>query len=80
MGAPTPYLVLDVGDKGATIRDAASKQDIHVPKLDPAEWNDVPVAPTAPDGTPHHDTGGTGWRKFPMIKGLTLRTFLLKNL
>jgi hypothetical protein len=41
------YLVIDIKDQGATIRDTKTKQDVTVPKLDPQEWNDVPVAPAA---------------------------------
>jgi hypothetical protein len=47
MGAPTTYLVLDVADSGASIRDTTSGKDITIPKLDPNEWNDVPVPPAA---------------------------------
>ena len=50
MGAATQYLMVDVGDSGATIRDIAGKQDLTVPKLDPAEWNDVPEVPAAAAG------------------------------
>jgi hypothetical protein len=53
MGAPTRYLVVDLGDSGAMIRDTASNQDISVPKLDPAEWNDVPVPPEAANANSH---------------------------
>lgn len=51
MGPPTQYLLLDVGNTGAQIRDMASKEEITIPKLDPAEWNDVPAAPTAAGAT-----------------------------
>jgi hypothetical protein len=47
----TQYLLIDVGDTGATIRDMTDKKDIHVPKLDPAEWNDVPLPPAATTNT-----------------------------
>lgn len=50
VGPATEYLLLDVGNTGALIRDTASKQDIAVPKLDPAEWNDVPAAPASASG------------------------------
>ena len=43
MGAATTYLVIDVGDAGASIRDTTSGQNITVPKLDPNDWNDVPT-------------------------------------
>jgi hypothetical protein len=48
MDAATTYLVLDVGDSGASIRDTTNGKDITIPKLDPNEWNDVPVPPAAP--------------------------------
>jgi len=44
------YLLLDVSDAGAVIRDPQTKKEITVPKLDPAEWNDVPVVPAAATG------------------------------
>lgn len=47
IGPQAEYLVLSVKDTGATIRDTATKQEISVPKLNPAEWNDVPVTPAA---------------------------------
>jgi hypothetical protein len=40
------YLLLNATDNGAVIRDVQAKRDIPVPKLDPAEWNDVPQPPT----------------------------------
>lgn len=47
----TEYLVIDANDTGAVIRDTTTKQDITVPKLDPAEWNDIPVS-TPSSATP----------------------------
>jgi hypothetical protein len=45
---PKPsYQVIDTNDDGATIRDTDTKQEYHILKLDPAEWNDVPVAPAS---------------------------------
>ena len=41
------YTVISVSDTGAVIRDTKTKDQINVPKLDPNEWNDVPVAPAA---------------------------------
>jgi hypothetical protein len=46
------YLVIDVKSDGAVVRDMKTKQDISVPKLDPAEWNDVPVSASAASKTP----------------------------
>ncbi len=48
---PAPYLsdmsflVIDANDTGATIRDTKTKQDYTIPKLDPAEWDEVPLPP-----------------------------------
>jgi hypothetical protein len=48
---PAPYLssqsflVIDANDNGATIRDTKTKQDYAIPKLDPAEWDEVPQLP-----------------------------------
>lgn len=42
------FLVIDVTDAGAVIRNTKTKEQINVPKLDPNEWNDVPVPPSAP--------------------------------
>ena len=39
------FLVIDANDNGATIRDTKTKQDYSIPKLDPAEWDEVPVPP-----------------------------------
>ena len=45
-------LVLEVGDTGAKIRDTKTKKEYLIPKLDPAEWDEVPLpagsAPKAP--------------------------------
>ncbi len=46
-----PFLVLDAKDDGATIRDTKTKQEYHIPKLDPAEWDEVPQ-PAAGTKTP----------------------------
>jgi hypothetical protein len=45
LGGATTYLLLDVADTGASIRDTTSNKDMTIPKLDPSEWNDVPVPP-----------------------------------
>jgi hypothetical protein len=52
---PAPYLsdrsflVIKADDNGATIRDTKTKQDYTIPKLDPAEWDEVPLsAPKSP--------------------------------
>lgn len=39
------YQVIDVDDNGATIRDTATKDEYHILRLDPAEWDEVPVPP-----------------------------------
>jgi hypothetical protein len=51
--APAEYLVLDVTDKGAVIRDTKTNEQINVPKLDPNDWNDVPVVDAAPATNPN---------------------------
>lgn len=38
----TSFLVIEANDKGATIRDTKTKQEYVIPKLDPAEWDEVP--------------------------------------
>jgi hypothetical protein len=38
----TSFLVIEANDKGATIRDTKTKQEYDIPKLDPAEWDEVP--------------------------------------
>ena len=48
--ADASYLVIDVKDTGATIRDTKTKQDSTIPLLDAAEWDDVPQAPQADQG------------------------------
>ncbi len=49
LGGATTYLLLDVTDTGASIHDIVGSKDMTVPKLDPNEWNDVPIpAPAAP--------------------------------
>ena len=46
---PDPYLtglsflVIDANDNGAVIRDTKTNQEYSIPKLDPLEWNEVPV-------------------------------------
>lgn len=37
------YRFISVDDSGAIIRDVKSNQDYKIPKLDPAEWNEVPT-------------------------------------
>jgi hypothetical protein len=39
----TSFLVIDANDNGATIRDTKTKQEYSISKLDPAEWNEVPL-------------------------------------
>ena len=39
------FLVISADDNGAVIRDTQTKEDHHVLKLDPAEWDEVPAAP-----------------------------------
>jgi hypothetical protein len=47
------YLVLEANDDGAKIRDIKTQQDYHILKLDPAEWDEVPVPPAlAPTQSP----------------------------
>ncbi len=41
----TSFLVIDANDKGAIIRDKKTNKDYNILKLDPQEWNDVPVPP-----------------------------------
>jgi hypothetical protein len=41
------YQLREVKDTGAVIRDTQSNQEITIPKLDPAEWDEVPMAPAA---------------------------------
>ncbi len=38
------FLVIDANDNGATIRDTKTNQNYTIPKLDPAEWDEVPQA------------------------------------
>jgi len=42
------FLVIDANDNGATIRDTKTKQDYSIPKLDPAEWDEVPLPAKSP--------------------------------
>lgn len=39
----TSFLVIDANDKGATIRDKKTNKDYNIPKLDPKEWDEVPI-------------------------------------
>jgi hypothetical protein len=41
----TSFLLIDANDNGATIRDSKTKQEYAIPKLDAAEWDEVPLAP-----------------------------------
>jgi hypothetical protein len=51
--ADAQYLVIEANDDGAKIRDTKTKQEYHILKLDPAEWDEVPIAPaSAPAKTP----------------------------
>jgi hypothetical protein len=36
------YLLIGADENGATIRDTKTQQEYTIPKLDPAEWNEVP--------------------------------------
>jgi len=38
------FLVIEANENGATIRDTKTQQDFTIPKLDPAEWDEVPAA------------------------------------
>jgi hypothetical protein len=42
------FLVIDANDSRATIRDTKTKQEYSIPKLDPAEWDEVPVPAKSP--------------------------------
>jgi hypothetical protein len=42
------FLVIDATDNAATIRDTKTKQEYTIPKLDPAEWDEVPVSTKSP--------------------------------
>jgi len=42
------YILIDANDNGATIRDTKTNKDYSILKLDPAEWDEVPEAPQAP--------------------------------
>ncbi len=50
---PAPYLsdmsflVIDANDNGAVIRDTKTQQQYNIPKLDPAEWDEVPLPPAS---------------------------------
>jgi hypothetical protein len=45
----TSFRLIDTKDTGATIRDIKTNKDYFIPKLDPADWDDVPrVATPAP--------------------------------
>lgn len=48
------YLLVNVNDNGALIRDVDTKEEFTLPKLDPVEWDEVPIpaATTAPAKTP----------------------------
>jgi|GEM_PF-994974 len=39
------FMLLEANDSGAKIRDMQSKQEYQILKLDPNEWNEVPVVP-----------------------------------
>jgi hypothetical protein len=41
------YQVREITDVGAVVRDTKTNQDFSIPKLDPAEWDEVPVPATA---------------------------------
>jgi hypothetical protein len=46
------YLVIKADDDGAVIRDVKTKEDHHILKLDPAEWDEVPVPAATDTSTP----------------------------
>jgi hypothetical protein len=46
------FLVIDANDKGATIRDTKTQQQYAIPKLDPAEWDEVPLPPAIAPKSP----------------------------
>jgi hypothetical protein len=37
------FLVIDANDNGAIIRDTKTNQQYSILKLDPAEWDEVPL-------------------------------------
>jgi hypothetical protein len=41
------FKVIDAGDNGATIKDMKTGQSYTIPKLDPAEWDEVPELPAS---------------------------------
>lgn len=41
------YLVKEIKDTGAVIRDAKTNQDFTIPKLDPSEWDEIPIPAAA---------------------------------
>lgn len=44
------YKLFSVDENGATIHDAKTDKEYHIPKLDSAEWDEVPQAPSANAG------------------------------
>ncbi|MCE0521429.1 MAG: hypothetical protein LV480_00785 [Methylacidiphilales bacterium] len=48
----TSFLLISADDKGAKVRDTKTKQEYPILKLDPAEWNEVPVAPQTSPASP----------------------------
>ncbi len=42
------FILIEADDTGAKIRDVDSKQEYHILKLDPAEWDEVPVQAASP--------------------------------
>jgi len=42
------FILLEANDSGAKIRDTDSKQEYHILKLDPTEWDEVPATAVAP--------------------------------
>ena len=49
LGTPTDFLVISAKDTGAVIRNIKDNTETTVPKLNPADWNDVPVPPVDPN-------------------------------
>jgi hypothetical protein len=42
------FILIEANDTGAKIQDVDTKQEYHILKLDPAEWDEVPVPATPP--------------------------------
>ena len=44
----TKYLIIDIDDNGAKIRDMNTKKDYNILKLIDSEWDEVPLSPSTP--------------------------------